>query len=440
MSALTNPVPSVPPPVKAPTPRVSPAEPRRPRSWLWLVGLLSVAGGAWLFYSMANEQKAQQQAAAKAVIRTTKAYTGSVVRTIRVAGQTTARSFYNITAPILRGPESGSNLILLKLVRSGIFVHKGDLLAQIDGRIAQDHIEDVQDIVEAAQADTSKLSAQQMVAWENLQQTLRVAKSDVDKWRLDAQAAETKTPVDQQLLKLGVEEAEARYRQLQQDVANTKAGQRAQAKVLEYTVDRHKRHLGRHTNDIKKYTITAPIEGLAVVQPMFRGGEMQPIQEGDQVHPGTLFLKVMDTRTMQVEGTINQSESGDFRLGQPAVVGFDAFPDMKFSGKVFSIGALATRGWRENYYIRRIPVRVEINGVDPRLIPDLSAFADVTLDRTDNAVVVPRAALRQDQGKLFVEVKNGDSFERREVVAGVSNEVEAAITSGLSAGDEVRLF
>jgi hypothetical protein len=56
----------------------------------------------------------------------------------------------------------------------------------------------------------------------------------------------------------------------------------------------------------------------------------------------------------------------------------DAFPDLKFKGRIHSIGALATRsGMGESYWVRSVPVKIAIEGNDPRLIPDLSAWAFV---------------------------------------------------------------
>ena len=209
---------------------------------------------------------------------------------------------------------------------------------------------------------------------------------------------------------------------------------------FQLTVERHKSRLERLESNLKRFSMRAPMDGLVVMQPSFKGGEMQVIQEGDQVYPGLLFMRIVDTRTMQVEANINQAESSEFRLGQEAVVGLDAFPDLKFKGKVYSIGALATRGMRENYYIRNIPIRIQIDGVDPRLIPDLSAYAEVKLAKQESGVIVPRASLKYQQGKWYVDVKKGEKWEKREVTLGLTNDLETVVTAGVSAGEELRVL
>ncbi|MCX6638495.1 MAG: hypothetical protein NT090_25860, partial [Acidobacteria bacterium] len=201
-------------------------------------------------------------AGAVPAVQIVKVVSGTLERTIRVAGQTSARNYANIIAPLLRGPDSRNSLILLKMVKSGTPVKKGDLLAQIDAQSAQDHIDDTKDTVQQSQNDVKKRLAEQAVEWENLQQTVRVAKAEFDKAVKEAQAAEVRTVVDQELLKLSVEEYEARYKQAMADVPFKKESQRAELHILEITGIRQDRHLERHVVDIKKYTILSPMNGM----------------------------------------------------------------------------------------------------------------------------------------------------------------------------------
>ena len=331
-------------------------------------------------------------------VQTVKVVSGTLERTIRVAGQTSARNYANIIAPLLRGPDSRGSLILQKMLKSGTPVKKGDLLAQIDAQTAQDHIEDTTDTVEQAQNDVKKRVAEQAVDWEKLQQTVRVAKAEFDKAVKEAQAAEVRTVVDQELLKLSVEEYEARYKQALADLPFEKKSQRAELRILEITNIRQDRHLERHVVDIKKYTILAPMNGMAVAQSIWRGGDMAQTQEGDQVYPGQPIAKVVDLSSMQVEGIVNQTESDEFRIGQPAKITLDAFPGAELNGKVYSIGALAVGGRMQNYYIRNIPVRVMIRRRRPAADPGpLGRRAGG--DRPQRAKLDAGAAQRGDAGR-----------------------------------------
>ena len=435
MSALSQPLPVIKPETLSPH---VPITPRSGGPWKAVFFLVLLGIGGYTAYQ--SFFKSQVPAAGTAiVVRTAKVTSGDLRRTIRVGGQTSAREFSNVVAPLLRGPENNRDLILMKVAPSGTLVNKGALLAKIDGQSMQDHVDDLKDTIEAAEADVRKRKAEQGIEWESLQQTLRLAKSAYDKAKLDASAGEVRTEIERQLLNLSLEEAAASYKQQQTDLASKKISQAAELKILEYTRERHIRHRNRHMIDLSKFTVNAPINGLAVMSPIFRGGEMGQFQEGDRVSPGQQFMKIVNPNTMQVEANVNQSESGEFRIGQQAKIHFDAFPGLELNAKVYSIGALAVGGWRQNFYVRNVPIRLMIEGADSRVIPDLSASADVLLSTAENKTLVPLSAVEIENGRAVVYVKNGETFERKDVELGLKNDSYSVVESGLRTGDEVRL-
>ncbi len=439
MSALTSPVPAPSPEKLAPqSPSGAPSEqrPRRVWGWLLLVVVLVVGGVAAYRAVVAKQEQAIDPAL---LIRTAKVSRGPIERTVRIAGQTSAKRFANLSVPILRSPDQGRDMVIMELVASGAMVHKGDVVAKIDGQAMQDHIDDLLDTVQASEADVRNKEATQTIEMETLMQTLRVAKANLDKAKLDAQASEVKTDIERELLKLAVDEADANYKQQLADVPQLKAKQKAELRILQLTRERHIRHRGRHITDLARITFHAPLDGMAVMSPIFRGGEMGQFQKGDRVSPGMTFAKIVDPKSMQLEASVNQTDSSEFRIGQEAALHFDAFPGLQVKGKIYSLGALAVGGWRQNYFIRTLPVRLSIESNDGRIIPDLSGSADVVIAHADNQLVVRRSAVRNENGATIVYVKNGNGFERRVVKVGVQSETESAIESGVREGEEVRL-
>ncbi|HZT36917.1 MAG TPA: HlyD family efflux transporter periplasmic adaptor subunit [Bryobacteraceae bacterium] len=436
MSALSSPATAPSRPPQRPRPAAAPGRPRRRRIGAGFVALLLIAGGVAAYRAITRTRQAESPLAA---IRTAKVFSGPLEVTLRMSGQTSARNFANVTAPLLRGPEMRGSLVLMRLAKPGAMVHKGDLIAQLDAQSLEDHIDDLKDTVQQAANDVWKREAEQKVEWEDMQQTLRVAKSELDKAKLDYSAGEVKTEIERELLKLAMDEAQARYNEQLKDVALRKASQESELKILKLTLERHSRHLARHTRDLEKFTMYATMDGLAVMANIFRGGEMAQVQLGDQVWPGQQIMKIVDTRSMQVEGSVSQSDSSGLRLGQRVRIGLDAFPNKTLTGRIYSIGALAVGGWRQNYYIRNVPVRVAIEGSDPTLIPDLSAHADIILETVPDQLQIPIAAVKEENGRAAVLVKSATGWERRLVTLGKRNNVYVAVASGLAAGEEVRL-
>ncbi len=436
MSAISRPSPAPAHP-SAPAPAAPAPAPRRPRRWkLWTVALVVAAAAGYALWKQPWQLRSPVPAA---TVRTATASIGTLDHVLRLSGQTSAINYANITVPIFRGREGGQELTLIKLAKSGAMVTPGEVVAILDSQALQDHIDDVQATINQAEADIKKRRAEHLVDWENLQQTLRLARADWEKAQLDLKASEVRTVIDQEILRLNAEEAEARYKQLQADLVTRQDIQRAEIRILEITRDRHIRHRDRHVNDLKRFTFTAPIPGMVVMQTFFRAGEPAQVQQGDQVQPGQTFMKIVDPASMQIEGEVNQADAQKLRVGQPATVRLDAFPEVVLEGRVSSVGAMGVRSWRENYYIRTIPVKVRILGSHPRLIPDLSASADVLLERKENALLVPLEAIHREGSESVVYVKRGQDFERRIVELGGQNTTQAAVTSGLRPGEQVAL-
>ena len=436
MATTAEPVskPGLPGPALAPPP--APAPPRK--RWTWLLIALTVvaaaAAGVWQWL----RSRPAEPATAAAAIRTVAADRGDVERTLRLAGQTGARQFVNITAPRPRGGPGGNTMVLQYLAAGGRIVKAGDRIADIDAQPMRDRLDDMRDQLKQAENDLGVTRSNQALDDENQRQAGLVAKASYDKALLDQKTGETLTDIDRQLFALSVEQAKARVDQLERETRFRKAGQRAELRNLELALQRQKLFVDRIEQNLDRFVMKTPMAGLVVVQSTFRGGEFGQIQAGDQLGSGQVIAKVVDPLSMQVEGVANQAETESLRVGQEARIGLDAFPGLRLKGKVYSIGALAAAGFMQSYYIRSIPVRISFEGLDPRVLPDMSAFADVVLERAADVVRVPVEAVRHENGADYVLVKGPQGMERRPVKTGVRSETHVAILEGLRVGEQVQ--
>jgi HlyD family secretion protein len=437
MSSLTNP--EAPQP-KAPGAAPEPARPGLIRRLFPFVLLVAFGAGILFFLNYFNQQKAQK--AATAVATTYKIATvtrGDLNVQLRVNGFTSARDYATIVAPRLRGRGMERGMNILKLAPAGAVIQEGAIVAELDAQTLRDRIDDELDNLHQRDNNIKKMKVQQELDMENLRQTLRVAQAELDKARLDFKTSEIRTPVDQELLKLMVEEAEARYKQLASDVAEKEASQRAEMRMSQIEYEITKRDVERYQRDLDRFTIKAPMSGMVVMQTLNRpGGEQQQIQEGDTINPGQPFMKIVNVTSMQVEGTINQAESSHFRIGQLATVGLDAFPGASYKGQVHSIGALAVQQGRQQYFVRNVPIRVQMLSFDQRVIPDLSASADVALEAESNVLIAPASAVVREDDNEYVYVQTPKGFDRRAVKTGMNNGTHVAILDGLQEGEKVR--
>jgi biotin carboxyl carrier protein len=388
---------------------------------------------AWFFRPQPKKTVGAPSVATVRIVR------GVIQNTRRLAGSITARRFVNIGAPVLQGPDTGRGLTLIFLAASGSHVKEGQIVAEIDSQDIQDHLVDVEATVSQAKLDIARRKAMLVAQMEGLSQRLRVAKATLEKAKQDARAIPVSNTISQEILRLATEEYQEAYDEAAKQMPLTEERQLSDLKLYEMSYEFNVRHRDRHLLDYRRCSIRSPMDGMVVMQTTYRGGQMNQIKVGDQLSPGQPFMRVVDPASMQLEATMNQAESELVRLKQQAVVRFDAFPEIVVKGHVQAVGALALGGRRVNFNVRNVAVRLSLDTVDPRVIPDLSASADVATDDPADGLIVPREAVSESGGKSLVYVKQGDGFAPREVEIGGITNTQVAVVSGIQEGDEIAL-
>lgn len=131
---------------------------------------------------------------------------------------------------------------------------------------------------------------------------------------------------------------------------------------------------------LSRTEVRAPIGGTVA--------EADRLQIGQEAVTGLPMLMLVDNRHSWVEANFKETDLAKMRVGQRAELTFDAYPGVKVSGHVASIGAgtgsefsvlpaqNATGNWVK--VTQRVPVRIAIDGKSERpLIAGLSAHVTV---------------------------------------------------------------
>ena len=397
--------------------------------WLALAGLVAIVLMLWVVF---GGQRAEMESSPGATGQTAKVERRDFVRTLRVTGTVEAVKSYSIAAPRLMGAQSWQ-LTITKMVPSGTPVKKGDLLVEFD---RQDQIKNFMDRkadymslvdqIQKKKADQATTLAQDQTAVKQAEDALLTA-------QLEMRKNEVISHIDAEKNRENLEQAEATLKQLRQTFDLKRKAAAADLKDLEIQRDRnHEAMLFAQTNS-SKLSINAPMSGLAVLNSIWKGNGMGEVQEGDQVRPGLPFMQVVNPDTMEIRAQVNQADVSLLTAGQPVQVRLDAYPGLAFAGNVEQIAAIgetSSQSDRVHYF----PVIFSVRGNDPRLMPDLSAAVDITLERRPEVLIVPRDAVVAEKGQSYVRVKNGRSYEKRVVKTGPENDVDEVIEAGVDGG------
>ena len=88
-------------------------------------------------------------------------------------------------------------------------------------------------------------------------------------------------------------------------------------------------------------------------------------------------------------------------------------------------------------FVREVPVRLDLDATEARVIPNLSVNADIILESAPDVVVLPKECVFMDGHKPFAMVETEEGWQKRQLELGLENNLEVAVRAGLKDGETV---
>lgn len=307
--------------------------------------------------------------------QTFRAASASGPSALRLTGTTEAVHMRAILAPMLSGETFGT-LTITHLVRNGVRVGHGDLLAEFDRQAQMRTVMDKQaEYVDFANK-TAEAQAKEVADRAKDESEIEKAESELSKAQLKMQTVELLSKIDAEKASETLEEARATLTQLRTTFDLKRQSAAAGIRQLEIQRDRSKQVMDHAQANAELMQIRSPIDGVAVLNSIFKGNRMGEVEEGDHVQAGVTFMQVVDPSEMQVRASVNQEDFLALREGMAARIHLDAYPGLLFSGKLEEMGPIA-RPADFSSKLRSFSVVFSIEGNDAKLMPDLSAAVEV---------------------------------------------------------------
>ena len=367
---------------------------------------------------------------------------GDLDMKVYVNGELRASHSEMLTAP----PIGGGALQITHLLHTGTAVKKGDLVMEFDPseqryKLDQNRSELMQadQEITKARADAAVVAAQDKVA-------LLKARFDVRRAELDVLKNELVSSIDARKNDLALEQAKRVLAELEQDVKSRSASGEATISLAEEKRNKAKLAMDQAQDNINKMRVTAPMDGLVALEKnegaaggfFFSGMSLPEYHEGDQVEPGRSVGQVIDPKGMELVAKVGELERNNIKEGQLVDLQLDALPGSTFHGTVKTVGGNNARRFWEDDSSSKFEISVTLATTDAQMRPGLTAHVFINSDPQKNVIYAPRLALFLKENKRIVYVRNGNSFEPREVKIQAQNESRAAI-AGISAGTEIAL-
>lgn len=349
--------------------------------WLALTALVAVGGTAAFFVSK-NSVARSADAAKKNVPAVTLEFTPAdiakvalqpLVRTSSVSGALTP-----LTQAVVKATVAGE--VRKVLVREGMAVKKGDVLAELDTT-------DLRTRLDAAQADQAERRSRLAIAERS-----RDTNQALLKQNFISQSA-----FDQSLNIYQGSDAAVRWSD-------------AQVQLAKKAID--------------DASVRAPISGI-VSKRLVNGGE--------RVMPDAAIVTIVDLSRLELEASVPASDIASIALGQKVRFTVDGYGDRMFDGKVERINPVADAG------SRAIKLFVAVPNAGGVLKGGMFAQGRITLSQSQPVAVVPLTALFEEASQSYVFTVEAGKLAKKPVGLGARDEVGGLVevTSGLAQGADV---
>ena len=162
---------------------------------------------------------------------------------------------------------------------------------------------------------------------------------------------------------------------------------RARAAIISASaaIDKASASLKADETDLEKTVIYSPINGIVLSR------DVEPGQTvAASLQSPVLFTLAEDLRQMELQVDVDEADVGQVKEGQTALFTVDAYPEQTFNARITQVryGAETTDG------VVTYKAVLKVENPDLILRPGMTATAEITVLKVENALLVPNTALR----------------------------------------------
>jgi HlyD family secretion protein len=201
------------------------------------------------------------------------------------------------------------------------------------------------------------------------------------------------------------------------------------------------RQVAMQQTDLDNTVIRAPFSGVAITKDAQPGEMVSPVSAGGGF-TRTGICTIVDMKSLEIDVDVNESYINRVVSGQDVTAVLNAYPDWQIPARVITMVPTADR------QKATVLVRIGFRQLDPRILPDMGvkvtflAASSNAANPTDAprrpTLLVPKAAVRTENGQNVVFVVRSDNVvERRVVKTGGEDGNQIEVAAGLTSRESV---
>ncbi len=207
-------------------------------------------------------------------------------------------------------------------------------------------------------------------------------------------------------------------------------GAKASCTALRAEVDRARTSIVAAQEELAKYSVRAPFDGIIAEQNAEVGEWVTP---SPPMLTAPAIIDILDPTSVYISAPMDEVDSAKVRVGQQVIVTVDSRPGQSFPGRVVRVAPYVLDFEAQN---RTVEIEVELDdkALAGRFLPGTSADVEVVREVRERVLRIPAKSLLEG-GRVLVP-KDG-VLEERTIKVGLRNWNYAEVQSGLEEGELV---
>ena len=277
------------------------------------------------------------------------------------------------------------------LAEDGIEVSRGDRIVEFDSSQLAADLEQMHTQVLEAMNRLASLQAEAAGQEATSAFDIERRRAAVAKARLEAMVPEEiYSAVEFNKLQLDWRKAELELAEAEAKLEATREAKRAEIEIQRIALAKAVTDVSRAEARLDQMVLRASRDGILILADNTQEGRL--FQVGDGAFPGYVIARLPDLASMYVSARLFDVDDGRIRPGMSVAATLDAFPDLKFSGRVREIDQIADQA--NSRSLRRFfRTLVDLDRIDAeRMRPGMSVKV-VIEDVYEDVLLAPRGSL-----------------------------------------------
>ena len=327
----------------------------------------------------------------------------------------------------------GYSLKIIGMAEHGKTIGKGDPVIEVDQSSVQKFLLEKSEAVENEIAAANKLKAEMRNNMQDLQAQLRNEQASYDIKKLYLKKSAFESEGVRKVIELEFSQAEIRLNKLKRNLELKPVLDSLEFLIQQIKVVQKENEVKAAQETLKQLIVRSPLNGIFVAEKNYRTNQAYKV--GDEVYLGTTVARIPDTRTMKVNGIIQEADIRNIKTGLNVIVRLDALPSVPFHGIVSKIGKVCVEQDKKKIF----QTEVLISESDLRLKPGMTVSCEYIIYDSENEIYIPSNCIIEENKHFYVFTRKRGKIRKTEIKPGPSNNMYTIVSGNLKPGQNLVL-